>query len=536
MAPPTTPTWWHSGVIYQIYPRSWADSNGDGIGDFEGIIDRMDYLVDTLPVDALWISPFYPSPQADFGYDVSDYCGVDPIFGDLAGFDRLLDAAHARSLRVIIDWVPNHTSDQHPWFLDARSSRDAAHRDWFIWRDGSRDGGPPNNWRSLFGGPAWTFDATTQQWYLHSFLPQQPDLDWRHPEVEEAMLGTLQFWLERGVDGFRIDVAHRCMKDPLLRNNPPAAEIPEDVYKINFDYATQDHLYDAPHPDIHLLFRKIRSVLDDFETSDMPRFCVGEIHEYDWRIWASYYGWDLTELHMPYNFALLPAGVDPDKIRRAAEGLEAALPTGAWPNWVAGNHDEPRIATRHGHAASKALAVLLLTLRGTPTIYYGDELGMTDALIPAEHQQDTWGRLMPGYGRDGCRTPMQWNGREHAGFTDGAQTWLPVSADSAGSVEAQLGDAGTHLELYRRLLDVRRSEPALQLGDITFLSSFDTPNPLVYRRSSDSSSVTIVLNLSDDVGKCPIEEGTIVAGTHADRWGTPVGVDLRPWEAWVVGR
>lgn len=528
------PKWWHHAVVYQIYPRSWADGNGDGIGDFDGITSRLDYLVETLPVDAIWVSPFYPSPQADFGYDVADYCDVDPMYGDLAAFDRFLSAAHDRDLKVIIDWVPNHTSVAHPWFIDSRSSKDAPRRDWYIWRDGTGDQ-PPNNWVSVFGGPAWTFDEHSGQWYLHSFLAAQPDLNWRNPEVVEAMLDTLRFWLERGVDGFRIDVAQRCMKDPALRDNPPARSLSADGYKLDPEYEAFDHIYDKAHPDIHRLFKRIRQTVDGFE-EHRPRFLVGEIHEYDWDVWASYYGWELDELHMPYNFAMLPTGMDAEGIRRAVEGLEAALPTGAWPNWVMGNHDEPRMATRYGWEQSKAAAILLLTLRGMPTIYYGDELGMLQAPIPDSEQQDPWGRQRPGFGRDGCRTPMQWSSDPAAGFTRG-RPWLPVHHQETLNVSTESGQDDSHLGIHRRMLLARRQSDALRLGDIRFISGWATPNPLVFERFCGDDRAIVALNLSGgnesvDLGV----RGTVVAGTEPRRWDCMVGPELTlgPWEAVVI--
>jgi glycosidase len=535
-----TRQWWQTGVVYQIYPRSWADGNGDGIGDFLGITGRLDYLVDVLGVDAVWVSPFYPSPQADFGYDVSDYCDVDPMFGDLDAFDHFLVEAHARGLKVIVDWVPNHTSDRHPWFVESRANVDSARRDWYVWRDGRPDGLAPNNWVSMFGGPAWTFDEHSQQWYLHSFLPEQPDLNWRNPEVEAAMFDTLRFWLDRGVDGFRIDVAQRCLKDPLLRDNPPAASPPGDVYKLNHEHAEFEHIYDVAHPDIHGLFKRIRRLVDGYDGVS-PRFLVGEIHEYEWRIWSSYYGWDLDELHMPFNFVLLPTGMDPVGIRRAVEGLEASLPTGGWPNWVIGNHDEPRVATRYGWEQSRAAAMLLLTLRGTPTIYYGDELGMLDLHIPPEEQQDPWGRSMPPFGRDGCRTPMQWDAGPHGGFSPPGtdKTWLPLNYHDRLNVATEMGDPDSHLALYRRLLQTRRHSQALQVGDISFLSTWEQPNPIAYRRRHGSEEHVVVLNLSPEAVDVRLEGAagrTVVVGTQFGREGEKVepGATMRPWEGWVL--
>ena len=519
---PQTTEWWRSAVFYQIYPRSWADSNGDGIGDFDGMTDRLGYLRDVLRVNAVWVSPFYPSPQADFGYDVSDYCDVDPMFGDLAAFDRFLSAAHDLDLKVVVDWVPNHTSNQHPWFSDGDK------RDWYVWRNGPEI---PNNWVSVFGGPAWSRGPDGDAWYLHSFLPEQPDLNWRNPAVESAMFETLEFWLDRGVDGFRIDVAHRCMKDPLLRDNPPAVE-PATGYKINPEYAAFEHIHDLAHPDIHGLFRRIRTLVDSYPGD---KVLIGEIHEYDWRVWASYYGRDLDELHLPFNFSLLPAGVDPDAIMRAIEGLEAAIPTGAWPNWVLGNHDEPRIATRLGHEQSKAAAVLLLTLRGTPTIYYGDELGFPEAQIGAGAVRDPWGLRMPGFGRDGCRTPMQWDAGPNAGFAPPeAEPWLPVG-HHAQSVATQLSRPDSHLNLYRRLLDVRRAAPALMEGSVRLLSQWGRPNPLTFERWFGDDRVAVVANLSEEPVTTDLA-GTVLAGTDPHRWDSRLegSTMLAPWEAVVL--
>lgn len=534
--PTVTPAWWQTAVFYQVYPRSFADSNGDGIGDLAGVLSRLDYLAETLGVDALWLSPFYPSPQLDFGYDVSDHCGVDPAYGSLDDFDVLLSEAHRRGLRVIVDYVINHTSDRHPWFLASRSSRRHPRRDWYLWRDASEDGSPPNNWVAAFGGSAWQWDAATAQYYLHSFLAEQPDLNWRNPEVHRAMLEVLRFWMERGVDGFRIDVAHRALKDPLLRDNPPAAPGRRGGYKVEPEYASQQHLHDVAHPDIHRLFRELRTFVDSHHGDG---YLVGEIHEYRPDRWASYYGEALDELHQVFNFALLAAGLDAERIRAAVAGVEAALPAGAWPTWVLGNHDEPRIVTRFGWEASRAAAVLLLTLRGTPTLYQGDEIGMEDAAVPPERQQDPWGRRKPGFGRDGCRTPMQWTAGQHAGFGTGGRTWLPVHPSyRERNVEVELDDPDSHLELYRRLLRLRRSSPALRRGGITLFG--ETDNPLIYRRRLPGAPAAwAVLNLSAEAGAIsfPGPVGLRVRlSTHRDREGTILegGALLRPWEALVA--
>lgn len=516
-------SWWKTGVLYQIYPRSFSDSNGDGIGDLNGIIAHLDYLSDVLGVDAIWLSPFYPSPQDDFGYDVSDYVAVDPIYGTLGHFDHLVEEAHRRGLKVIIDYVINHTSDRHRWFIESRSRLDSPKRDWYVWRD------QPNNWVSVFGGSAWEHDPGTGQYYLHSFLASQPDLNWRNPEVEAAMFDVLRYWMARGVDGFRIDVAHFPMKDPELRDNPMAVAMPGDSYKLDSEYAAMEHVHDKAHPDIHALYRRLRGVIDEYP----ERFTVGEIHEYNWEAWAGYYGQG-DEMHMPFNFALLPAGIDPGRIKAAIRGLEGALPEAAWPNWVAGNHDEPRIATRLGQPQSRAIAVILLTLRGTPVLYYGDEIGMEDLVIAADQQQDPFGRRKPGFGRDGCRTPMQWSPKPYAGFTAGSATsWLPVNPDfTTRNVEVQRGNSGTHLELYRRLLRLRKSTPSLQSGSIELLESPD--EVLSYRRSLEGSPVFEVrANLSASAVRAG-PGGRIALGTITGREGQQFDGSLSPWEAVVV--
>ncbi len=521
--------WWQRGVIYQIYPRSFQDSNGDGVGDLPGITARLDYLAD-LGVDAIWLSPHYPSPQDDFGYDVADYVGVDPMYGTLGDFDELVTQAHRRNLKVMVDWVPNHSSSQHPWFLESASNRTNPKRDWYVWRDPKPDGSPPNNWLSVFGGSGWELDPKTGQYYLHSFLASQPDLNWRNPELERAMLDVLRFWMNRDVDGFRIDVAQKCMKDPLLRDNPPATVIDPTAYKFNPEWAATQHIYDVADPDIHRLFKKFRSVLDEYP----ERFSIAEIHEWDWQRWASYYGGN-SEIHMPFNFAPLTAGVDPDKWREIIVSMEKVLPPGAWPNWVLGNHDEPRIATRLGMRESATMAVLLLTLRGTPTVYYGDEIGMLQTEIPAELQQDPYGRRVPGLGRDGCRTPMQWSPSVNAGFStiENQSTWLPVHPDyEMSNVETESSDPSSRLALYRRLLGLRRSHPALHSGSVEVLPSLS--QVITFRRSHQGGdSFVIAANLADVAAHHPLE-GSVAVGTDHGREGAAFDGRLAPWEAVVV--
>ena len=484
--------WWRTAVIYQIYPRSFQDTSGDGVGDLPGITSRLDYLSNTLGVDAIWVSPFFPSPMADFGYDVSDYTDVDPTFGTLDDATTLIASAHGHDLKVIIDWVPNHSSDQHPWFIDSRSSRDNPKRDWYVWRDPAPEGGPPNNWLSLFGGPAWELDDATGQYYLHSFLKEQPELNWRNPDLEAAMVATLRFWLDRGVDGFRVDVAHFLAKDPAFRSNPSSASSPEAM-KDHHEYATQEHLYDKAHPDIHAVHRRIREVLDEYEDT----FSIGEIHEFDWVEWAKYFGNSLDELHMPQNFSMVWADWTASGFRDRIVSQEEALPQGAWPNHVFGNHDEPRLSTRLGPHRIRAAAVMLLTLRGTPTMYYGDELGLVDGVIELGQEQDPWGRKHPDLNRDMCRTPMQWTVDGGMGFTTpGSRPWLPF-ADPGTSVASQLDEPESTLSLYRELLTLRRTTPELMLGDVTMIDSTND-NVLVYERTLSGSSTYVAVNFTDE--------------------------------------
>src|SRR5215218_689746 len=412
------PVWWHRGVLYEVYVRSFQDSEGDGVGDLAGIRRRLGHLAD-LGVDAIWLSPFFPSPMADFGYDIADYCDVDPLFGTLADFDALLADAHSRGLKIIIDLVPNHTSAQHPWFRESRSSRTSAKRDWYIWRNPSPGGGPPNNWLSEFGGGAWEYDGATGQYYYHAFLAAQPDLNWRNAEVRAAMHDVMRFWLKRGVDGFRIDVIWHLIKDAEFRDNPsnPGFRPGDPPHQALIP------LYTTDRPEIHDIISELRGVVDEFP----DRLLIGEIYLPVERL-VSYYGRDLRGLHLPFNFALLSAPWNARRLATLIDTYEAHLPRDGWPNWVLGNHDRPRIASRVGPRQAAVAAMLLLTLRGTPTIYYGDEIGMAQAAIPPHRVRDPFELNVPGLGlgRDGCRTPMQWDTSSTAGFTTG-QPWLPLA-------------------------------------------------------------------------------------------------------------
>ncbi|MCO6419508.1 DUF3459 domain-containing protein [Siccirubricoccus sp. KC 17139] len=482
--------WWQSGVIYQVYPRSFQDSNGDGVGDLPGLLLRLDHLV-ALGVDAVWISPIYPSPMADFGYDVADCTGIDPSFGTLADFDRLVAAAHARGLRVILDYVPNHSSDQHPWFRASRASRACPKRDWYIWRDPAPDGGPPNNWLSEFGGPAWTLDARTGQYWYHAYLPQQPDLNWRNPEVRGAMLDVLRVWLDRGVDGFRVDAIHHLFEAAALRDNPPNPEWRPGLSPAR--RVIRAHTMDQP--EVQEAVAAMRRVTDAFPGE---RVLIGEAYLPIERLMA-YYGAELSGFQLPFNFHLLSTPWEAGAIGALIARYEAALPPGAWPNWVLGNHDRSRLASRLGPAQARVAAMLLLTLRGTPTIYQGEEIGMTDVPIPPEQVQDPWERRVPGLGlgRDPVRTPMQWDPGPGAGFTSAAEPWLPLAADwRAVNVAAQERDGASMLSLYRALLALRRSEPALSVGTYAAVPT-DADTVLAYDRQDEASGrrLRIALNL-----------------------------------------
>ena len=521
--------WWQRGIVYQVYPRSFMDANCDGIGDLPGILSRLDYLR-WLGVDALWLSPIYPSPMKDFGYDVADYMAVDPVFGTLEDFDRLVAAAHARSLKLILDFVPNHTSDQHWWFRESRASRHNPRRDWYLWRDPAPGGGPPNNWLSCFGGSAWQLDEATGQYYYHAFLPEQPDLNWRNPEVVQAMLGVLRFWLERGVDGFRVDVLWHLVKDEHFRDNPC-----NDAWCEGMDpYQALIPLHTSDRPEVHDIVRQMRRVVDEYG----ERVLIGEIYLPIERL-VKYYGEDLAGAHLPFNFQLLSAPWNAGELARLIAEYERALPEGAWPNWVLGNHDKPRIASRVGPAQARVAAMLLLTLRGTPTLYYGDELGMKDVPIPPERVQDPFERNVPGQGlgRDPERTPMQWSAARHAGFS-AAAPWLPVAADYREvNVAAQRDDPKSMLALYRRLIDLRRAEPALEVGRFEALETGSDVLAYVRAAREGERSFLVALNLGGQPQRVAVpREGALALSTHLDRAQERVGatLELRPHEGVIV--
>ena len=515
--------WWQRGIIYQVYPRSFKDSNGNGVGDLRGIISQLEYL-SWLGVNAIWISPVYPSPMADFGYDIANFTDIDPLFGDLASFDELVKRCHTLDLKVIIDFVPNHTSDQHPWFIESRSSRSNPKRDWYVWADPKPDGSPPNNWFSMFGGSAWAWDATTGQYYLHSFLKQQPDLNWRNPAVKAAMFDVVRFWLERGVDGLRIDVANFIMKDPQLRDNPLNPSQHWTYHKSLGEYDSQIHLYDKGHSDVHAIFRELRRLLDSYSTHS-PRMAIGEVHVVNWKEWTTYYGSNLDELHMPFNFGLLYVPWTGQSIRQVVGEIEASLPAGAWLCYVLGNHDESRIASRVGQAQARVAMMLLLTLRGTPTMYYGDEIGMHNVEIPPERVQDRWEKNMPvlGLGRDPARTPMQWDSSPNAGFCSPSATpWLPVANDYKNvNVTAEREDPASMLSLTQALIHLRNTTPALHSG--TYSPIENVPGDcFAYLRQFDQQRYAILLNFSGTEHTLAVsasQRAHFVISTYLDREG-----------------
>jgi alpha-glucosidase len=534
--------WWQRGIIYQIYPRSFQDSNGDGIGDLPGIIQRLPYLVD-LGIDAIWISPFYPSPMADFGYDIANYCNIDPIFGTLADFDRLIEQVHASGLKLILDFVPNHTSNEHPWFLDSRSSKTNSRRDWYIWRDrapgdaatpppndsspGDPDSGPPNNWTSQFGGSAWELDDASGQYYLHSFLKEQPDLNWRNPEVCGAMFDVLRFWLDRGVDGFRVDVMWLLIKDDKFRDNPP-----NPGYHLGApDNQRYLSTYNSNRPETLDIVKEMRAVLDTYS----ERVLIGEIYLPTPQL-VTYYGPRLEGAQLPFNFQLLQTAWAAQPLYEMIRDYNLAIPAGAWPNWVLGNHDQRRIATRIGAAQARVAAMLLLTLWGTPTIYYGEEIGMTDVPIAPEEVQDPAEKNQPGLGqgRDPERTPLPWDSSRSAGFTAG-KPWLRLDPDHTTiNVAVQSDEPASILNLYRQLIAFRRGSPALTGGTIEALRV--EGDVLMYERHLGEEHLAIYLNTRHEPQRVPARPGKLLVSTCLDHHEELVteAINLRPAEGIIV--
>lgn len=524
--------WWQTAVIYEIYVRSFQDGDGDGVGDLAGIATRIDHLA-ALGVDAVWLTPFFASPMADGGYDVADYCAVDPLFGTLGDFDALVAALKACGIRTILDLVPNHTSSDHPWFVASRTARTSPYRDWYIWRDPAPDGGPPNNWMSQNDRSAWNFDPATGQCYLHSFLPEQPDLNWRNGEVRAAIYEAMRFWLRRGIDGFRVDVLQGLLKDPAFRDDPPNPR-----FALGAPAFTKfDQTNSSNQPDVVGIAAEMRAVLAEFPGDPV---LIGEIYR-PVETLVEYYGPDLSGAHLPFNFNLFfvpwQAGALLDLIRR----YEAALPAGAWPNWVLGNHDIGRVASRLGPAQARVAMVLILTLRGTPTLYQGDELGMTDVAIPADRVRDAFAAFGPGRGRDAERAPMPWSADASAGFSTG-EPWLPLPEPGhPAPADVQADDPGSMLSLARALLALRRREPALAGGRWIGISAGD--GVLVYDRLAETDEADgagiwrVALNLRPEAALVAgFGSGTVAVSTHDAAPPRIEGPDLalRPDEAVVV--
>lgn len=520
--------WWQKGIIYQVYPRSFMDSNQDGIGDLKGVISKLDYL-EWLGVDAVWLSPVYPSPMLDFGYDVSDYCGIHPMFGSMKDFDELLARVHEKGMKLILDFVPNHTSDEHSWFLESRSSRDNPKRDWYIWKDPKPDGSAPNNWLSNFGGPAWTLDKRTNQYYYHAFLKEQPDLNWRNEEVQDAMLGAMKFWLDKGVDGFRLDVIWHIIKDDEFKDNPLNPE-----YEPHFaPHRRLIDAYSSDQPEVHEIIEKMRHVLDSYE----ERMMVGEIYLPIERL-VAYYGSEGKGAHLPFNFHLVHVSWTPKAIADVVRNYESSLPEFGWPNWVLGNHDNHRLASRFGEKQIRIAAMLLLTLRGTPTMYYGDEIGMHDVHIPPEAIQDPFEKNVPGmgHGRDPERTPMQWNASTNAGFTEG-KPWLPLAQDFQEiNVEKQMKDESSTLNFYKRLLQIRKKFEALHAGRYQEYTADD--RVFAYVRKGLKETFLVVLNFCNEACEFDMNDlkGEITLETGLTRSESKVSgiLSLKPSEGLLI--
>ena len=516
------PNWWRGGVIYQIYPRSFLDTNGDGIGDLAGVTQRLDYVA-SLNVDAIWLSPFFVSPMDDFGYDVADYCDVDPMFGSLADFDRLVEDAHARGLRVLIDLVLSHTSDRHPWFAESRKSRDNAKADWYVWADPRPDGTAPNNWLAMFGGPAWEWDTTRRQYYMHNFLSSQPDLNYHSMEVQDAVLAVARFWLDRGVDGFRLDTVNKYVHDVELRDNPPMEEGKRATVEQSNPIAMQQPIYSINRPENLAFVERLRKLLDEYPGTTT----VGEIGN---RLADGPQLGEYTapgRLHMAYSFDLLHVPITAARVRAASEAAEGH--GASWTSWPFSNHDVVRVVSRAelGPGSAPMLLQLMLCLRGTPTMYQGDELGLSEADVPFDFLQDPYGRrFWPEIkGRDGCRTPMPWRGGiAHAGFTTGTP-WLPIDQHHVDlAVDRQDGDHTSNLNSARSFLAWRRDQEALRTGALRFL---DTEEPvLAFVRGGEDGGdpgLLCVFNLSDEPQSLERNEAIealdvpgVTGGTHAN--------------------
>jgi alpha-glucosidase len=526
---PDHAAWWQRGVIYQVYPRSFFDASGDGIGDLAGVREKVDYLA-WLGSDGVWFSPIYTSPEADLGYDISDYRAVDPRFGTIEDFDALLAVLHERDIRLVLDLVPNHTSDRHPWFVESRSGLQSRKHNWYVWRPSRPDGTPPNNWESYFGGPAWEYADPPGMWYLHSFDRAQPDLNWENPDVRRALQDVMRFWLDRGVDGFRVDVLWLLSKDPEFRDNPPNPDWREG----HPPWLRLQRAHSEDGPRAHEFVRLLRSVVDEYS----DRVMIGEVVLPPARA-VAFHGERLDEAHMPHNFALTELrNWTAEEIRTVVEEYESLLPAGAWPNWLLGDHDFPRIRSRIGEERLRLAHMLLLTLRGTPTWYYGDELGLPNAAFTPARMTlvDPQAATTPERDRLAARTPMQWSTGPHAGFSD-ADPWLPIaSGDPELTVERQREDEGSALTFVRALIGLRRRTPALSIG--TYRSIPSPSGVFSFSRWHPDGPVQVHLNFGDAV--CEVElppASRILLSTSGDT-GLPdtALVALRPSAGVIVGQ
>jgi alpha-glucosidase len=486
-APDSNETWWRNVVVYEIAVVSFQDSNVDGQGDLVGLLQRIDYLT-WLGVGAVWLTPIYKSPNHDFGYDIADFCSLDPRFGNLEDFDKLLRALHDSGIRVILDLVPNHTSDQHAWFWESRTSRNNPKADWYLWAEAGANGGPPNNWLSRFGGSAWEWCEERRQFYYHSFLPSQPDLNWRNPEVREAIAAVMRFWLERGVDGFRVDASAVLIKDDLLRDNPPD---PEANDKTPPPQASMP-VFTDDRPETMGCIEYIREVLDEYD----GKLLCGEVQGKTDRI-GHFYGNSKPRLHLPLNFALLDSEWSAISLQATVDAYFNALPHGAWPDFVIGGHDKHRVASKIGQAQARILAMLLMTIRGTPFLFAGDEMGSEQVQIPSERIQDPFEKLMKGFdlGRDPERAPLRWDDTEGGGFTSG-EPWLPLSRDRTRNIKAQQGDRNSLLNLYRELIALRREEPCLLQGE--YLPRRAKNDVFSFGRRMNDTEILVGLNISGE--------------------------------------
>ncbi|NJN43318.1 MAG: alpha-amylase [Anaerolineae bacterium] len=482
-------------------------------------------------MDAIWISPFYPSPMADYGYDVSDYCDVHPELGTLETFDRLVSEAHKRGIRIIVDYVPNHTSNEHAWFIEARNSKENPRRDWYIWKDAQPDGSPPNNWGSIFGGSAWEWDEKTQQYYFHQFLKEQPDLNWRNPEVPDALKKVLQFWMDRGVDGFRMDVVGMIYKHPDMPDQPLNPSPPPNLRPNDF-YSPQIHLYDQDQDEVYEMVKEFNQLTDSYGDICL----IGEVLWHSEDRWLKYYGPNGDGLHLPMNFSFMELPWEASHFQEAILKLETILPDYAWPSFVLGNHDVPRLASRYGQAQASVAAMMLLTLRGTPILYYGDEIGLENGIISDENIQDPWGIIVgPEYNRDICRTPMQWDSSAQAGFSS-SKPWLPISQDYlTRNVANQNQEKNSLLNFYRALLWYRKSSLPLKLGGIEILDS--TPGCFAYIRRHQSEAVLVAINFtSNAIEVTTPSPGIQVLSSKFLRINTPITetFTLHPHEGVII--